>query len=61
MSIKLSVFSAFVAVLGFCHGSFAIRPREQAPTFRAKAVLHDQFIDVRSMGPDRILLQYFLH
>ncbi|CAM9153340.1 unnamed protein product, partial [Ectocarpus fasciculatus] len=26
--------------------SFAIRPREQAPTFKAKAVLHDKFIDV---------------
>ncbi len=36
------------AFLGLCSASsFHLRPREKAPDFKAKAVLHDQFIDVK--------------
>jgi len=48
MSVLARALVAVSATLALCQASFTIRPRHQAPNFKAKAVLHDQFIDVRS-------------
>lgn len=43
--IALTLF-CFLSAVSSALGSFAIRPRHNAPMFKAKAVLHDKFVDV---------------